>query len=259
MKILNIISDILGEMFSLCKNDIIPLQIALVVYDRKDLLTSNSDNVLCNHRTFIVFKKLYEKYIGYYYDPEGNKNIEYTNMINNLMEKLNYDKILIKQVNDICPIGIQSLLKDVDIGLCNIYSHFWYHCFIEIIFFIKKYENLHKIKMKDYEEYIKIFEKEMNKIDIGKYISYINKCITNFVFKVNLEEYKDENNEIKYSLTFEDKSNLSNRRIMEIFLNYGMYIIGYTFNNYSVENKNKLLNYIKLKNKKLVKPKFKII
>jgi len=238
--ILKVISDMLSEIFSICKNDIIPLQVRLVVYNHKDLVTSEIDNVAGYHRTFMIFKKMDDLYTGYYYDPEGNKDIYYTNVVNNLIEKLNYKKIKIKPINETCPIGIQSLLKDVDIGLCTIYSHFWYHCFIEIIYVIKKYDR----------KYGNRYNLDLHKINIDNYINYINKCIVDYSFRVNLI-----NNNNNYSVIFKNKTEnkTENKTVINMFFNYAMYIIGFVFSKLSEKDKNKLLNYIKKNDKTLIK------
>lgn len=241
--ILKVIPDMLNDIFSLCNNDIIPLQIRLVVYDRKDLISSEKDNILGYHRTFIVFKKFNNIYTGYYYDPEGNKNTYYTNLINELINKLNYKNMKIKPIIETCPIGIQSLLKDVDIGLCAIYSHFWYHCFIEVIYIIKKYD----------KKYGNKYNVKLHEIDISNYINYINKCIVDFSFKINLETYLDKDNNKKYSIIFKDVKDINKQTIINMFFNYAMYIIGFVFNKLSQDDENKLLKYIKLHDKNLVK------
>jgi hypothetical protein len=229
----------LNDIFSLCNNDIIPLQIRLVVYDRKDLISSEKDNILGYHRTFIVFKKFNNIYTGYYYDPEGNKNTYYTNLINELINKLNYKNMKIKPIIESCPIGIQSLLKDVDIGLCAIYSHFWYHCFIEVIYIIKKYD----------KKYGNKYNVKLHEIDISNYINYINKFIVEFSFKINLDTYLDKDNNKKYSISFKDVKDVNKQIIINMFFNYAMYIIGFVFNKLSQDDENKLLKYIKLHDK----------
>jgi len=252
--ILPAIAAILSEIFSLCENDIIPLQISLSVYSDKNLRLEENE-ISSMHRVFAVFKKSETEentkhYTGFYYDPEGKLTSYYASSINKILERLKSKKLSFQYINETCPVGIQGLLKDVDIGLCTIYSHFWFHCFIEIIYVIKLYDKKNKT--------------QLYKSDISKYFGFINKCIVELPYKIHLSKYKNDKDEIKYNVNFLDKSsdkfglsslkpNLDNEFIINIFFNYSMYIIGLTFIKLKKDDRIKLLNYIKLHDAKLVK------
>ncbi len=229
-QILPAIAAILGEIFSLCDNDIVPLQIALTVYNDKNLRLDLPESEGM-HRVFAVFKMMEEdntkKYTGYYYDPEGQLTSYYAKSINNILDRLRSKNVSLKYINDTCPLGIQGLLKDVDIGLCTIYSHFWFHCFIQIIYGIKKYDRKYKTN---------IYQR-----DITKYFDYINQCIVKIPYNTHLLKYKNY------------KPNLDNNFIIDIYFNYAMYIIGLTFTKLKDEDKKYLLEYIKLHDNYLVK------
>jgi hypothetical protein len=225
-KTLNIVADLLSEIFSLCDNLIIPLQVSLVVYNDRNLREEN-DEISGYHRTFIVFKKENNMYRGYYYDPEGYQKSYYTNTIYQIIQKLQFNKLEIKTIHASCPIGIQQILKDVDIGLCSIYSLFWYHCFIEILYIIKKYEK-HSGKT------------DLSNISLIDYISFLNECIIKIPFKMHLEQIEDN-----YNIDYKNPPNLNNKMILNIYLNYALYVIGYTIRLLNKDDKNKLLKYIK--------------
>ena len=211
-KILRVIADILTEIFNLCDESLIPLQVQLTVYSYKNL-KRGIDEIEGYHRTFIVFIKEQGSlnreftYKGYYYDPEGYKE-GYTDTIYKIIQNIKYKNLSITTFHESCPIGIQKLLKDSDIGLCTIYSHFWYHCFLEVLYIIKKYEIEDKIIL------------EINNIE--EYVKYLNKCIIEIPYKMNLD----------------------NKTIINIYINYAIYIIGYTYNLYTDKEKIIFKEYI---------------
>ena len=223
---LKIVADLLYEIFSLCDNLIIPLPISLTVYSDKNLKQEN-DEISGHHRTFIIFKKDNDIYRGYYYDPEGYTNSYYVNTIYEIIEKLQYKKLEVKTIHASCPIGIQQILKNVDIGLCSVYSLFWYHCFIEILYIIKKYEK-------------NSGKKDLSDISLLNYVNYLNECIIKLPFKMNLEKVEDN-----YYVNYNGTPNLDNKMVLNIYLNYAIYVIGYTLRLLNNDDKNKLLKYIK--------------
>ena len=222
---LRIVADLLSEIFSLCDNLIIPLPISLTVYTDRNL-KEESYETSKYHRTFIIFKKDNEIYRGYYYDPEGYTKTYYVSTIYKIIEKLQCKNLEVKTINAICPIGIQQILKNVDIGLCSVYSLFWYHCFIEILYIIKKYEK-------------RSGKKDLSNISLINYVSYLNECIIKLQFKMHLEQIED-----CYNIDYTGIPNLNNKMILDIYLNYAVYIIGYTLRLLNKDDKKKILKYI---------------
>ena len=224
-KILRVIGNILSEIFSLCDNPVIPLQITLYVYSDKNLRLEN-DEIEGMHRTFVIFKKDKDMYRGYYYDPEGYNKSYYIDMIYSIINNLKYNNLEIRTIHTTCPIGIQKILKDVDFGLCTIYCHFWYHCFIEILYIIKLHE--------------KRYNTETFEGDMTKYVEYLNKCIIKQPYKMHLENVNG-----KYYVDYKGEPNLDNKLILQIYLNYAMYIIGYTYKMLNNKERIDLIKYIK--------------
>lgn len=103
-----------------------------------------------NHRNLMIFKKketedniIFDIYV---YEPHGSTNIR--SIYNNFVEELNLRVNKYREINknsknisfylripyfDKCPIGIQEALKNVDTGLCVIYSYFWCYLFIKCV------------------------------------------------------------------------------------------------------------------------------
>jgi len=223
---LRIVADLLSEIFSLCNNLIIPLPVSLTVYSDRNLKEEN-DETSGYHRTFIIFKKDNDVYRGYYYDPEGYMKSYYLNTIYDIIKKLESKKLEVKTIYASCPIGIQQILKNVDIGLCSVYSLFWYHCFIEILYIIKKYEK-------------RSGKKDISDISLIEYVSYLNECIIKIPFKMHLDRIED-----CYNIDYNGIPNLDNKMVLNIYLNYAVYVIGYTLRLLNKDDKNKFLKYIK--------------
>ena len=255
-QILKIVANILLEIFLLCNYSIVPLQVALNIYDSKDMKRAGQGyypEILSFHRTFILFTRENKSYTGYYYDPEGNRGTGYLDTIYNIINNLNYTKesegkvekkLEIKTIHETCPRGIQTELKGDDIGLCGIYSHFWFDCFVEILSKINKINKLYKNKGK------------LEKIKYGdftKYVEYINDCMIELPKKMYLQTLNNKYNVIfteeKQMYKFSNDKNykkFDNSMIVKLFINYGLYIIGYTYSILGNDDRKKLLEYIEV-------------
>lgn len=252
-QVLKIISNFLLEIFLLCNYTIVPLQVGLKVYDDKEFIQAGEGyypDPIVDHRTFILFTREEKSYTGYYYDPEGYKGGNYLNKIYEIIENLKYSKaeksIEIKTIHELCPLGIQGQLKDKDIGLCTVYSHFWFECFVEILSIINNYNKLHEKDKMSSDEQIKI-----KYGDFTKYTKYINHCMVEIPKRMFVKNLGNNN----YKIIFIKEENMSNIRdkslksfdnemIVKIFLNYALYIIGSSYSVFNEDERQKLLDYI---------------
>jgi hypothetical protein len=253
--VLKIISNILLEIFLLCNYTIIPLQVGLQIYDDKEFKTAGQGyypDPIVEHRTFILFTRENNSYKGYYYDPEGYiRDNKYLNKIYEIIENIKYNKgdksIEVKTIHKSCPLGLQSVLKDNDFGLCTVYSHFWFDCFVEILSIINNYNKLHEKDKKETQEKLKI-----NYGDFTKYVEYINECMINIpkrMFLKNLgnDRYKIifiKQEDINKVVTDNNLKHFDNEMIVKLFVNYALYVIGYTYSILSNNEKKVLLEYI---------------
>ena len=254
-QVLKIISNILLEIFLLCNYTIIPLQIGLKIYDDKDFRQAEQGyypDPIVDHRTFILFTKDDNSYTGYYYDPEGYKSGIYLNTIYEIIESFKYNKgeksIKVKTIHELCPLGIQGELKDKDIGLCTVYTHFWFDCFVEILSIINNYNKLHenedvtgsgelvKIKYGDFTNYAEYINQCMVELPKRMFLKNLGNDLYKVVFieKENINKYITNNNFTKFN----------NEMIVKIFLNYALYVIGYTYTILSEKERKDLLEYI---------------
>lgn len=253
-QVLKIVSNFLLEIFLLCNYTIVPLQVILKVYDDREFIQAGEGyypDPILDHRTFILFTREEKSYTGYYYDPEGYKSGNYLNKIYEIIENLKYNKaeksIEIKTIHELCPLGIQGQLKDKDIGLCTVYSHFWFECFVETLSIINNYNKLHEKDKMSSEEEIKI-----QYGDFTKYTEYINQCMVEIPKRMFLKNLGNNNYKIIFigeenisNVTDESLKKFDNEMIVKIFLNYALYIIGYSYSVFNETERKKLLEYIK--------------
>ena len=237
---INALRKILISIIKHCKNDVIPIQVDLILYSDRNLKLGNVTSVEGRHRTIILFKKIKyydtnniisEKYIGYYYDPEGEINTYYYSKIHNIFESLNSDNIHIHYLQKFCPIGIQKIQGLSEFGLCTVYSYFWYNIFIQCIYIVKNYDNK--------------YGTDLSKMDMINYIKYINDNIIKYSYNLN---DNINNKYIKKNNLGQIIQNLNKKELTEkIFINYALSIIGKTFkeNILNEDEKNKMIDYIK--------------
>jgi hypothetical protein len=236
---INALRKILILIIKQCKNDIIPIQVDLKLYSDKNLRIGDVSSSYGRHRTFILFKKIkyydennniLEKYIGYYYDPEGEINTYYYSKIHNIFESLNSDIIHIHYLQKFCPIGIQKIQGQFEFSLCTVYSYFWYNVFIQCVHIIKKYDNK--------------YGTELSKMDMINYIKDINDNIIKYSYNLN---DNINNKYVKNKILGQMIQKFNKKELTEkIFINYALSIIGKTFkeNILNEDEKNKMIEYI---------------
>ena len=252
-QVLKIVSNFLLEIFLLCNYTIVPLQVVLKIYDDKEFIQAGEGyypDPIVDHRTFILFTREEKSYTGYYYDPQGYKSGNYLNKIYEIIENLKYNKaeksIEIKTIHELCPLGIQGQLKDKDIGLCTVYSHFWFECFVEILSIINNYNKLHEnedvtgsgelVKYGDFTNYAEYINQSIVELPKRMFLKNLGNDLYKVVFikKENINKYVTNNNFTKFN----------NEMIVKIFLNYALYVIGYTYTILSEKERKDLLEYI---------------